>query len=874
MRRILLMAGAGISLLVVAAAVVPFLVPNSVYKDQIENAATNALGRDVTLEGTVGLSIFPRISASIDGVTVANPDGFSREHIVQAGTLRGVVRWAPLLSRRVEVAEISFVDADVMLERRADGAVNWEFASAPAEPSEPSEPSSGGGLDGGIDRARLQNARLVFDDGVAGTRYEISELNLDASLQSLDAPLDAQASGLFQGVRFDIDLDLNSPQQLIDGAATDFGLNIDTDGGAVSYDGAVTLAETPALDGAFSVDGRNLTQLATLAGVDVPINLAALGRLSASGTVSGPIETAQIQFERVSLGGSGLDGAYSGGVALGETVSVDGQLDVESANLGLWLSELGLDLPETVSILERIDLSTAMEGPVDALSLSETALSHRGRLLTADFNGAARLGQASSLDGRVSASSNDLRALLTALEIEIAEGETLQSFDVSGTLEGSLSRVSITGLNAQLDDIGATGALAFILSGPRPKLTGDLTTGTLDLSPFLTTSDAPAETNSGGWSDAPLDLSGLRGIDTDIALKADQIILGDISLGQPDLSVMLENGDLAAQISSMRAFGGQWAGLFGVDASGDIATMDMDLTGETIQLSDALLSFTGLDALSGIGQLNVDVSSRGNSIKALVEGLTGDIGTNVANGAVKGINVGQLVRSRNNLVEALASGSLQMALEPEAETDFTSLLAGLALENGIASIESFRLNNPVLSLEGSGSINLVNRTLDVGIVPRLDATGQASGSALQLNGIPIPFRVRGNWMSPGLAPDTQMVQSILRQDVETRARDALQDEIGEELGGLLDGVLGTRGTQRSSSGTPSNGAAPATDPGSATPSSETQAAPAERSREQVVEDLARDALGDLFGSRRNRQQTPEPADDADTPADPDTDPNP
>ncbi|MEO0785788.1 MAG: AsmA family protein, partial [Pseudomonadota bacterium] len=242
MKRILIFAGIGLVVLLIAAAIVPFLIPSEVYKRQIEEAATNALGREVAVQGDVSLSIFPQIAASVDGVSVANPEGFSREHMVEAGALKGVVKWGPLLSRRVEVAEIAFVDADVMLERRDDGAVNWEFGPAGRETA-PDDGGAGGSVDAGIDRARLENARLVFDDRQSGARYEISELDLEASLQSLADPLTAEAAGLFQGARFDVDLSLDAPQTLLDGAPAGLGLSLDTEGGALSYDGNAQLAD-------------------------------------------------------------------------------------------------------------------------------------------------------------------------------------------------------------------------------------------------------------------------------------------------------------------------------------------------------------------------------------------------------------------------------------------------------------------------------------------------------------------------------------------------------------------------------------------------------------------------------------------------------
>ncbi|MEP1599393.1 MAG: AsmA family protein, partial [Hyphomonas sp.] len=95
MKRVLLIISGIAILLIIAAVSVPFFIPKSVYKAQIERAATNALQREVTLAGDVNISVFPRISASVQQVTVANPEGFATPNMIEAGELRGSVKWIP-----------------------------------------------------------------------------------------------------------------------------------------------------------------------------------------------------------------------------------------------------------------------------------------------------------------------------------------------------------------------------------------------------------------------------------------------------------------------------------------------------------------------------------------------------------------------------------------------------------------------------------------------------------------------------------------------------------------------------------------------------------------------------------------------------------
>ena len=102
---------------------------------------------------------------------VANPEGFEGAYMIEAGELRGAVKWAPLLfGQRVEVHELAFVYASVSLQRKADGTTNWVLEdTAPPEGAG----AEGGRFNGAVERLRLENASLTYQDDGSGARYEL-----------------------------------------------------------------------------------------------------------------------------------------------------------------------------------------------------------------------------------------------------------------------------------------------------------------------------------------------------------------------------------------------------------------------------------------------------------------------------------------------------------------------------------------------------------------------------------------------------------------------------------------------------------------------------------------------------------------------------
>ena len=845
-RTILILAGV-FGLLLVAALTVPFFVPKSVYKAQIEKAATSALNRDVLLTGDVSVSVFPRISASIDGVTVANPDGFSAPNMIEAGELRGSVKWMPLLSRRVEVQELSFVDANVQLEKLADGRTNWDFGAS--SEAEPAASGDGGGVSASIGKASLKNASLTYTDRAAGTEYALTDLNLDASMQGFDKPLKARADGVFQDQAFDIDLTLDTPEQLQNGSPATVDAKFDSKLATGMFDGSVTLGNAPALDGAFSLDAPNLADVATFASIELPVNITPLGVGDMKGTVSGPFDALTIKFDNLDLKSDLLDLGFTGTVALQDSPTVDGQLQASASNTGELLNQMGIEVPAE-DALEQVNIAGKVSGPADALSLTGLDIKHTGALLNASYKGDASLAGDGKLNGTIDASSDELRALLKAADVEMPDGDTLKTFSTAGAVSGSFKKLAISNLNFALDDIRATGTAGLDLSGTKPHLSGDLDMGELDLSPFLAAEDQQKKPQQPmeGWSKEPLDLAGLKAVDADLKIKTTTLTLGNVVLKDATVIATLRNGKLNADLPAFNAFGGSWGGKMSLDASAAKPAIALDMTGDSVGVSSLLGTLAGFDKLTGTGAFAVSATSTGTSIDEIMKDLNGQVSTKLNDGAIKGLNVAQLVRSKDSLLQAVTSGQLQgldfaSALSPEAKTDFSSFDTVLSVKNGVANVDLMKLISTVLGIDGTGNINLGGQTLDLRLATSIDKKGEGSGSVVQLNGIPVPIRLSGSWTKPKVTPDLSGVTNQLKQDLTGQLLEGLTGKSGSSGANPLADILGTStGTSQPE-----------------TPSTETETT--EPAKQQTPEDLAeqaaKEALGNLLFGKKKTEDKPD-----------------
>jgi len=170
--------GIAFALIVIAAVVLPLMVDPNDFRDDIADAVRNQTGRELNIEGDLKLSVIPWLGVEVGRASLSNAPGLGDEPMIAIESASVGVKLIPLLSRRLEVSQITLDGARINL-YRGQGGSNWELTGA-AEPEQPAEESAGPGFGmseiGGI---RLKDARVTYVDDVDGA-------HLDASLGQLE----------------------------------------------------------------------------------------------------------------------------------------------------------------------------------------------------------------------------------------------------------------------------------------------------------------------------------------------------------------------------------------------------------------------------------------------------------------------------------------------------------------------------------------------------------------------------------------------------------------------------------------------------------------------------------------------------------------
>lgn len=118
---------AGILLALIAAVIVLALLPNwNALRDPIERRVYDKTGRELVIGGDLKVRLgWPGLRVSVADARFANPRWAKRPQMVTVENARFALLVPPLLRGRLVLDDVRVDDADVNLEKRADGRRNW-----------------------------------------------------------------------------------------------------------------------------------------------------------------------------------------------------------------------------------------------------------------------------------------------------------------------------------------------------------------------------------------------------------------------------------------------------------------------------------------------------------------------------------------------------------------------------------------------------------------------------------------------------------------------------------------------------------------------------------------------------------------------------
>jgi AsmA protein len=456
------------------------------------------------------------------------------------------------------------------------------------------------------------------------------------------------------------------------------------------------------------------------------------------------------------------------------------------------------------------------------------------------FKGRFAVNDATVLAGKLDLKTASLRELLQWLRHPLPKGPGFGATTVSADIGLTAKSLKVANLTALADGMAAKGNLTFDRAGARPMLTADLTIDKLDLNTYLPSKDAaaitpaaaavpaavagkdaskpapveaPATTVAGDWSNAPIDVSALRQADADVKLTLGGLQFQAVKVGRSVASAVLKDGTLRTRFNELTLYGGKGTGTVVLDARAPAAKIETSFALKGVDLQPLLQDATGLNRLSGRGNVSFAFAGAGKSQRDLVKTLQGQGRMEVANGSIAGYDVPAMVRSLRN-------GNLSGLQDNAANrTAFSSLTGTSTMTAGIMSCDDLTLISPALRMTGNGTASLPAKSLDYTLKPAILAAPQDSADGADstasvaelVPGLSLPVRVTGPWSHPKFSLDLAAiaknpgaaVNAVKQALAKVKGGDKVGEAVtklantkeGKAIGDLLGGLLGKKQQQ-------------------------------------------------------------------------------
>ena len=738
-----LVAGIVVIAIAVGAYIAATFNPND-YKAQVIQLVKEKKQRTLKLDGDIKLVFFPSIGADIGQVSLSEFQ--SDKEFVAIDKVRVSLALWPLLSKQVVVNEVEIIGLRATLVKNRNGKINVDDLLA----QDKVEPDAASPMQFDIASVRVEKTEINYRDEISGAQYSLKDISLKTGRIKVGVP---------SKIEFSAQIQSSQPK-----------MNL-----------------APQLQAMLTFDlEKKLYQVQemTLHAKGTVLDISNLD-LQASGNASANLLTQEFTADKLTVAASGTMGKDNFNAQL-EAPSLNLTKDKFSGEKFMLNAKLDGGMGNIVAALTLHDLS------------GNTQL-FRSNALTLDLDvqqveQAFKIKLASPLSGNFEQQQFNLSNLTVAVN---ATGDKLPNKSISSEMKGSVqmdgSRKSIQAnlagglLQSQIK------ARVAVNNFTAPDIRFDVEVDQFDADLYLPKKKAStgvAAGNAGALGNAatgekPLDLAALKKLNVEGALRVGALKVANIKLAQVRLDMKAHNGQLNINPLSANLYQGALTGNITLNAQATPSVvLNQKLTG--INIATLLKDVADLDLLEGRGNVVLNLGAQGDTVTVMKRALSGDIALNLADGAIRGINLTQLIRDAQSLSK---DGAVQTrSADKNEKTEFSEFKASFKVRNGIAHNEDLAVKSAFLRLGGKGDINMGNDSIDYLLKATVSKSADGQGDSLT-----VPVNVSGAYASPKYSLDLgAMVTDIAKQKFEKKLdvkkeelKNKLQDQLQDKLKGLF-----------------------------------------------------------------------------------------
>lgn len=593
-------------------------------------------------------------------------------------------------------------------------------------------------------------------------------------------------------------------------------------------------SDAPAVHGALKASGPDLPTLMQVLGQvqgGSDAALATYGRqLSRIGSKSfavnaefdADLDSGNINVPVLSVDGLGvaIEGRLAATGMQGADGAVKGQLQVSAGRLKELLA--ALDQPELAEVAQSFSLNADVSGdrgnisispmnlnltlagptipnsPVDMTLAADTRLNLAGQTLTLDNLNLGGLGlklggrieaagifETPEFNGTVEVAPFNLRRFMQQLNQELPETADPAVFErvaLSTAFDGSAGHLNISKLALALDETSVDGSLS-VTDFDQPAIEFGVNIDQINVDRYLPPESAgqtqPVTPETAAGAAAQLPVETLRSLNTRGDLKIGRLTVSGANMSDVALSLNARDGNISLSPVAANLYQGTYKGDVNLDATGEVPAMSFKSALQGVNIEPLMVDFMGASSVSGIGNVEIALTARGENADAMTGTLNGSGNIALAEGVLKGIDVARILEQ----VEIMIESKRLVEIDRGTSTAFDTFTSTLQVNNGVVTSNDLTITAPGFQVTGRGTvIDLNDETLNYNLVATADQSSATRGEErYNIGGYSIPIQCQGQVEAPRCVPDlNEVIKVAVQREVQQKLGEVLQRALGGE----------------------------------------------------------------------------------------------
>ncbi len=330
MKRILIIGGALLTLLVASVLALPFIIPHDFIAGQLKQAVKAETGRTLTIGEAPRLVFWPDFAVTLKDVRLSTPPGMYEGQVAQMDEMRIRVEVASLFDRRLDIKELHLIRPKLSLVIDGEGRPNWIMA----RPGNAEETSGGPGIQtGSIAPVTIEDGDVRFLDERSGKAFMAEKVDLTITLGSLTGPVAVKGSLKALGDDIDLAFSAKTPTELA-AAGSPLSLAVKSKRLDFAFSGLAAMQDGLALDGTITAASNSLRELGRWAKIQVPDG-PGFGPAKINGQIAFAGKSLKLRKAKITLDGLAAQGDVA--LNLGTRPQVNATLAFDTIDVNRYL---------------------------------------------------------------------------------------------------------------------------------------------------------------------------------------------------------------------------------------------------------------------------------------------------------------------------------------------------------------------------------------------------------------------------------------------------------------------------------------------------------------------------------------------------------